>query len=213
MAKPRFLAVVPMKPLAESKTRLHPHLTRCRRAALSLSMLNWVLGVLKSVAGGRTLVVGGDCRVGDAARREGACWVDDIRLDLNEAVEHGFSRAREASLPAFFVPADLPMLSPGDIKGAFRMSEDGTKLTICPAHDDGTNGLIVPLDLAFAPRLGHKSFKRHLEEASGLGESIETFSSAGFKSDLDTMDDLRRCVEMGAPGIAEYIRESGEGSQ
>ena len=90
MARPEFLAVVPMKPLAESKTRLHPHLSRCRRATLSLSMLNWVLGVLKSVAGAQTLVVGGDGRVGDAVRRAGACWADDIRLDLNEAVEYGF---------------------------------------------------------------------------------------------------------------------------
>ena len=213
MADPRFLAVVPMKPLAESKTRLHPHLSRCRRAALSLSMLNWVLGVLKSFTNAETLVVGGDGRVGDAARRAGACWVDDIRLDLNEAVEYGFSRARKASLPAFFIPGDLPLLSPADVEDAIRVSEGGTKLTICPAHDDGTNGLIVPSDLVFAPRLGHESFKRHMEEASELGLSIDLFSSPGFESDLDTVDDLRRCVNMRAPGIAEYIELSREGSQ
>ena len=107
MARPEFLAVVPMKPLAESKTRLHPHLSRCRRASLSLSMLNWVLGVLNSVDGAQIVVVGGDCRVGEAAQRACACWVDDTRLDLNEAVEYGFARARQASLPAFFIPADL----------------------------------------------------------------------------------------------------------
>ena len=116
----------------------------------------------------------------------------------------------KARLPAFFIPADLPMLSPEDIEGALRMSEDGKKLTICPAHDGGTNGLIVPPSLAFSPRLGPESFKRHVEEASELGEIIETFSSAGFKRDLDTMGDLRRCIEMGAPGIAEYIRQSKE---
>ena len=213
MAKPRFLAVVPMKPLAESKTRLHPHLTSCRRAGLSLSMLNWVLGVLKSFTNVETMVVGGDCRVGDAARRAGACWVDDIRLDLNEAVEYGFSRARKASLPAFFIPADLPLLSPEDVEEALRMSEGGAMLTICPAHDGGTNGLIIPPDMVFAPRLGHESFKRHVEEASELGVGIRLFSSPGFESDLDTMDDLRRCVEMGAPGIAEYIELSREGTQ
>ena len=211
MADLRFVAVVPMKPLAESKTRLHPHLTRCRRAALSLSMLNWVLGVLKSFTNVETMVVGGDCRVGDAARRAGACWVDDIRLDLNEAVEYGFSRARKASLPAFFIPGDLPLLSPEDVEDALRTSEGGTKLTICPAHDDGTNGLIIPSDLVFAPRLGHKSFKRHVEEASELGVNIKLFSSPGFESDLDTTDDLRRCIEVGAPGIAEYIERNREG--
>ena len=213
MINPRFLAVVPMKPLAESKTRLHPHLSRCRRATLSLSMLNWVLGVLKSLANAETLVVGGDGRVGCAARRAGACWVDDVRLDLNEAVEYGFARARMARLPAFFIPADLPLLSPADVEGAIRVSEGGTKLTICPAHDDGTNGLIVPSDLVFAPRLGHESFKRHMEEASELGLSIDLFSSPGFESDLDTVDDLRRCIEVGAPGIAEYIERNREGKE
>ncbi len=213
MADPRFLAVVPMKPLAESKTRLYPHLTRCQRAALSLSMLAWVLGVLKPFANAKTLVIGGDCRVGDAARHAGACWVDDIRLDLNEAVEYGFVRAREASLPAFFIPADLPLLSPGDVEDALRAPEGGARLTICPAHDGGTNGLIVPPDLEFAPRLGHESFKRHTEEASELGVGVKLFSSPGFEGDLDTVDDLRRCVEVSAPGIEEYIKLSGEGNE
>ena len=211
MADLRILAVVPMKPLAESKTRLHPHLSRCRRATLSLSMLNWVLGVLKSFTNVETMVVGGDGRVGEAARRAGACWVDDAQLDLNEAVEHGFSCAREASIPSFFIPADLPLLSPADVEGAIRVSEGGTKLTICPAHDDGTNGLIVPSDLVFAPRLGHKSFRRHVEEASELGVNIKLFSSPGFENDLDTAGDLRRCIEVGAPGIAEYIERNREG--
>ena len=211
MADLRFLAVVPMKPLAESKTRLHPHLSRCRRATLSLSMLNWVLGVLKSFTNVETMVVGGDGRVGDAARRAGACWVDDILLDLNEAVEYGFSRAREASLPAFFIPGDLPLLSPEDVEDVLRTSEGGTNLTICPAHDDGTNGLVVPSNLVFAPRLGHKSFRRHVEESSELGVNIKLFSSPGFESDLDTADDLRRCIEVGAPGIAEYIERNREG--
>ena len=93
------------------------------------------------------------------------------------------------------------------------MSEGGAKLTICPAHDGGTNGLIVPPDMMFAPRLGHESFKRHVEEASELGVGIRLFSSPGFESDLDTMDDLRRCAAMGAPGIAEYIELSREGTQ
>ena len=213
MADPRFLAVVPMKPLAESKSRLHPHLSRCRRAALSLSMLAWVLGVLKSFINAETLVVGGDCKVGDAARCAGACWVDDIRLDLNEAVEYGFARAREASLPAFFIPADLPLLAPADVEDALRTSEGGTRLTICPAHDGGTNGLIIPSDLVFAPRLGNESFKRHVEEATELGVGIKLFSSPGFEGDLDTVDDLRRCVEVSAPGIEEYIKLSGEGNE
>ena len=91
------------------------------------------------------------------------------------------------------------------------MSEGGTKLTICPAHDEGTNGLIVPSDLVFAPRLGHKSFRRHVEEASEIGVNIKLFSSPGFENDLDTMDDLRRCIEEGAPGIAEYIERNREG--
>ena len=165
MADPRFLAVVPMKPLPESKSRLHPHLTCCRRAALSLSMLTWVLGVLKSFTNVETLVVGGDCRVGDAARRAGACWVDDVRLDLNEAVEYGFARARESKLPAFFIPADLPFLSPADVEDALSTSEGGARLTICPAHDGGTNGLIVPPGLVFAS----EAWARELQATHGRG--------------------------------------------
>ena len=59
----RIVAAVPMKALAESKTRLSGHLCPARRAELSLSMLSWVLSALRESRVSRVVVIGGDERV------------------------------------------------------------------------------------------------------------------------------------------------------
>ena len=82
-----------MKPLSESKTRLSPHISPERRAALSLDMLSWVVGVLGESRVERVVVIGGDDAVRAASLAGGAEWMADEYLDLNKAVLHVFKTA------------------------------------------------------------------------------------------------------------------------
>ena len=197
-------AVVPMKPLAQSKTRLSAALTPERRADLSLAMLRSVLRVLRRSRMGRLIVVGGDRRVRAAARETGAAWRPDKFGDLNAALAAAFRALRAAGLPAAYIPADLPLLAAADVDALLDASEDGAALTLCPAHDGGTNAIVVPPSAAFEPLLGIGSFRRHKIRARKLGLKPRVARIPGFERDLDTIEDLRICLRARPPRLAAF---------
>ena len=187
-------AVVPMKPLAESKTRLASALPPARREALSLAMLRSVLRALRRSRMARIIVVGGDCRVRAEAREHGAVWRPDRFGDLNAALADAFRSLRADGLPAAYIPADLPLLSGEDVDALLEASRDGDALTLCPALDGGTNAIVVPPSAAFEPLLGIDSFRRHMRRARRLGLEARVARIPGFERDLDTVEDLRICL-------------------
>ena len=184
-----------MKPLAESKTRLGGHLSDDKRAELSAAMLKSVLSVLRGSRVSATVVVGGDERVRAIASDSGARWKPDRFLELNLAVAGEFSRVWWSGHMAAYVPADLPLLTVSDVGDMIEFASAGQGMTICPAHDGGTNGLVVPPNCGFSPRLGSQSHRRHRELAVRIGTEMREFWSPGFELDVDTIDDLCRCLE------------------
>ena len=202
-----------MKSLAESKTRLSPHLSPARRAELSLSMFSWVVQTLGESRIARVIVVGGDSKIEAEAARGGAEWVKDEFLDLNKAVERVFGEIWRDGQSAAYVPADLPLLRASDIDGMIEASEDGRFLTVCRAQDGGTNGLIAPPGVGFRTRLGMDSFRRHESLARELGIELRVCRSNGFSRDVDTIEDLRFCMSMRPPcleRIADVIKDVKE---
>ncbi len=194
-----------MKPLADAKTRLSDHLDPTARARLSAVMLNSTLAALRDSAVARTVVVGGDECVKAIAAAHGSEWMADRFDDLNLAVGDAIAMAQSAGQIAMYVPADLPLVTADDVDAALRFaSEDFGSLTICPAHDGGTNCLIVPSSQPFPPRLGVGSHARHRELAAQLGVEMREFSSPAFERDVDTIDDLRHCIELGAASLAPF---------
>ena len=211
--KSPIVAVVPMKPLAESKTRLSSHLSPNQRATLSLSMLRWVVRILVQSRVERVVVIGGDNSVKTESVSEGAEWIRDEYLELNRALDYAFGSVWEHGLSAAYIPADLPLLTAPDINGMIDTSEQGRILTMCWAHDGGTNGLIVPPDLGFGPLLGLDSYKRHQVHARELNAKFRHYESEGFYRDLDTIEDLRICMGLHPPclvEIAEILKDIRE---
>ena len=197
-------AVVPMKPLAESKTRLASALPPARRAALSLAMLRSVLRALNRSRMARIVVVGGDWRVRSESRKMGAAWRPDKFGDLNAALAGAFRALRAANLPAAYIPADLPLLSGEDVDALLEASRDGDALTLCPALDGGTNAIVVPPSAAFEPLLGIGSFRRHMRRARRLGLETRVARIPGFERDLDTVEDLRICLRARPPCLEAF---------
>ena len=197
-----------MKPLTLAKTRLGAHLDQAQRAELSLAMLSWVLGVLRRSSVSRTVVVGGDYRVRSAALAASADWDHDPYLDLNVVLTHAFETVWRGGQSAAYVPADLPLLTAREVDDALRTSSGDDSITICPAHDGGTNGLIVPASAGFGPRLGPDSFARHTLRARELGLQLREFRSPGFERDVDTIVDLRMCIDQKARCLEGLIATS-----
>ena len=201
--KSRIVAVVPMKPLAESKTRLSAQLSPDQRATLSLSMFKWVVQTLERSNVSRVVVVGGDDAVETESVRAGAEWIRDDYLELNKALEFAFGSVWRDGLSAAYIPADLPLLTVPDVNGMIDASEQGRILTMCRAHDGGTNGIIVPPDLGFGPLLGSDSYTRHQLLADELKVGYRNYESNGFYRDIDTIEDLRICMDLSPPCLVE----------
>ncbi len=194
------VAVVPMKPLSSSKTRLARQLTGQERADLTIGMLRHVLRATREAVDA-CWVVGGDDRVQALAEELGVVWKRDAGRDLNETIALAFQEVFALGKSALYLAGDLPFLKPADIHNLLQSSRRNTNITLSPARkDSGTNAILVPAGLPFHPELGPRSFQRHLAQSARLGVSVAMCYSPGLGFDLDTFDDLETYEGM-EPGL------------
>lgn len=212
MSAEGIVAVVPMKPLSQSKTRLAGVLSRQERADLSLAMFGRVISAARQALGA-VWVVGGDDAVRKAAERVGAVWHEDPGKDLNDSLEFALDRACKAEVSAIYLPADLPFVTAADIEKVVQASGEGETLTLSPAQQDGgTNAMLIPNCVSFPPLLGKNSFRRHKRQASALGIPYTVCLTEGLGLDLDTPDDLAQCDSL-RPGFLLSLASEGALSQ
>ena len=200
-------AIVPMKPLADSKTRLSAHLDADARARLSAMMLASTLDALRDSDVFRTVVVGGDDCVQKIAQSRRAHWTPDRFNDLNLAVGDAIATAQADGQTAMYVPSDLPLLTASDVNAALRFHAlRPDAITISPAHDGGTNCLIIPQNQPFTPQLGRHSHAKHRAQAARLNIEIRDCQSPAFHRDVDTIQDLRHCIQNGATSLKPFTK-------
>jgi 2-phospho-L-lactate guanylyltransferase len=201
------IAIVPMKPLSQGKSRLAQSLTEDQRANLALGMLRRVILAIKAASVDTVWVVGGDDRVRDMARGLGGECLDELGEDLNDTLKKAFELAFERGKSALYVAGDLPFLKPADIHSMLQASRSQGNVTIAPARrDGGTNAILVPLGVALQPELGQRSFMKHLTQAARLETSVAINSSQGLGFDLDVVDDLETFQHM-EPGLLERLSD------
>ena len=195
-----IVAVVPMKPLSQSKTRLSGVLTQQERADLSLAMFGRVITAAREALG-VVWVIGGDESVKLTAEDLGAVWLEDPGNDLNGSLSFALGKACGDGISAIYLPADLPFVTAADITKIAQASNDGETLTLSPAQQDGgTNAMLIPKCLSFPPLLGKNSFRLHEQQASSLRIPYTVCLSDGLALDLDTPDDLALCERL-QPGF------------
>ena len=195
-----IVAIVPMKPLGQSKTRLSGVLSQQERADLSLAMFGRVVAAACEALGG-VWVIGGDEAVKLTAEDLGAVWLEDPGNDLNGSLSFALDKACIDGKSAIYLPADLPFVTAADITKIAQASNGGETLTLSPAQQDGgTNAMLIPKCLSFPPLLGKNSFEMHKLQASSLGIPYTVCLSDGLALDLDTPDDLALCERL-QPGF------------
>ena len=200
-----IVAVIPMKPLSLSKTRLSEVLSQRERADLSLTMFGKVVEAAHEALGA-VWVVGGDKAVRRSTERIGAEWYEDPGKNLNDSLRFALDKACGRGMSAIYLPADLPFVTPADIRKIVQASAGGDTLTLSPAQQDGgTNAMLIPACLAFPTLLGRNSFERHERQAASLGIAYTVCLSDGLALDLDTPDDLALCEKIQPGFLSEMI--------
>ena len=201
------IAIIPMKPLSEGKSRLSQDLTADQRADLVLGLLRRVIVAIRGAGMDTIWVVGGDERVNELTHLLGVDRMEELGTDLNDTLKKAFALAFEHGKSALFVAGDLPFLKPADIHSMMQASRRQGNVTLAPARrDGGTNSILVPMGVPLEPELGSASFMKHLTQAAQLETSVAINSSQGLGFDLDVVDDLETFQHM-EPGLLERLSE------
>lgn len=207
-------AVVPVKELAASKSRLGRSLGGDAPARLALAMLADVLDALMQVpAVARVGVVTPDPRVAREARDAGAVAVIYTEPGLNPAVEHAAAVLAPGEDDAVLVVlGDVAGVRPRDLERLIAaLGERGVALA--PSNDGGTSALLrAPRDVIPAG-FGPGSAKVHRERAEGAGVPYLELPLASLAVDLDEREDLDAFLASDAAGARTraLLRELGLG--
>lgn len=183
--------IVPMKPLAESKTRLREYLPPFLCNALVLMMLERVLSAIDEVRICPFVVVGGDEAVRQVAEASGADWIPEPAPGLNNAVRHAMQAAYADGMEAAaYLPGDLPLIASKDVIDiVFAARNRARPVGVPAASGGGTNALLIPAGMDMEPLLGEDSYAKHREAAKRLGTTIRTMKPPGVTMDVDTPDE------------------------
>ena len=208
-----IVAIIPMKPLSQGKSRLARTLSPEQRANISMGMLRRVLVALKGAFIDPVWVVGGDDRVMRLARNQGGIWHEEMGRDLNDTLGKAIEQAFRRGNSALYIAGDLPFVKPSDIHSFIQASRGAGNVTLAPARrDGGTNAMLIPHGIRFQPELGRRSFSKHLSQAAKLETSVAIAYSPGLGLDLDLVDDLESYQHM-EPGLIERLMQGNGGQE
>jgi 2-phospho-L-lactate/phosphoenolpyruvate guanylyltransferase len=187
--------LVPVKALAEAKSRLAPWLNPIERRLLAIAMLEDVVAALQAVAGlERPVVISPDREVW---RRAEAMHCRVIEEEQGETppgegppgLNRSLSRAA-AGLAApgglLVVAADLPLASASSIQRVIQASADAAVVVVPSRDGAGTNVLAWRDPASFAPAFGPDSAARHLDVPGAV-----RLDDPRLALDVDTLEDLR----------------------
>ncbi len=187
-------AIVPVKPLRRGKSRLAGVLSEEERTALNNYLLAHTLDTLKATKEiEQVLVVSRDPAALALAREHGARTVQENGApQLNVALMRATIVAKNYSTSGvLIVPADLPLITPQDIRCMLEFIHDPPIVVVAPdRHRLGTNALLVcPVGL-IQYDFGPGSFERHCERARQAGARLEICDLPSLALDVDLPEDL-----------------------
>lgn len=203
-------AIVPVKVLAQAKSRLSNILSAQERRALVQAMLDDVLTALLATRGvGHIVVISADPAVLAQAAARGADALLDRQADLNaaltQAAEYCAARGAQAVLA---LPADLPLATPGALERLLAAAGAPPYAVIAPSRDGGTNALLVHPPLALPYRFGVGSMARHSAAARDNAVALRLVYDDRLSLDVDQPDDLLLLAERdGASATQLLLRE------
>ena len=188
-------AIVPVKPLRRGKSRLAGTLTEDERTELNQSLLKHTIETLSGLKEiEQVLVVSRDPQALTIARNHGARTVrEDGQPQLNTALKRATIVAQVyATRGVLVLPADLPLITPQDIRELVDRAVDPPVVVIAPdRHQKGTNALLISPSGLIEYDFGENSFARHCQQVREAGARLEIVNLPSLGLDLDLPEDLK----------------------
>jgi len=188
-------AIVPVKPLVRSKSRLSDVLSNKQREALSSYLLNRTVQTLKDVSAvSNVLVVSRDPAALAIARGEGAKTLQETGLpELNASLTRATSVVTAWRATSILIlPIDIPFSTSQDIQELVEIGKRySSVISITPdRRGAGTNALLIKPPGSIPYCYGENSFQKHLAEAKKANLRTIIHESTNLSFDIDTPEDL-----------------------
>ena len=184
-------AVVPVKALAEAKSRLFPERARAEVEALSLAMMGDVIACLRAVAGlARVVVVTPDTAVADSAEAAGAQALLRADPGLNPAIEAAGAAVAGPDDGVLVVLGDVAAADPGEV-AQLLAAAPARGVALAPSRDGGTSALFRRPRGVIPARFGRDSAKRHRDAAAATGAALVELALPSLAIDVDLSEDAR----------------------
>lgn len=186
------IAVIPVKGLLDSKSRLNRAIAPQVKKKLILAMLRDVLvSVTESEIFDQVMVVSPDRNVEREANLEEGVFVHQEGLGLNSGIRQATSLAMRAKASSVAVLlADIPLVQPKDLKELYAIGNTPERVVLSPSLKGGTNVMVrEPPDL-IPSAYGRWSFSNHLRAAQKMGVPVYSVSNPRLSLDIDTPEDL-----------------------
>jgi 2-phospho-L-lactate guanylyltransferase len=184
--------VIPMKDPGAAKTRLGDTLPGKTRAALTRTLFRNTLRVLGTVDPAlAVVVVTNSVAIHEIAAPFGVHILADPGQGLNAAVDAGAEWAADAGYARVCVlPGDLADPLAEDFATLFTTSRGPYSMVIAPAHDGGTNALLVSPPRAIQFAYGPGSYAAHQSAAEDAKLSCVVQPLPSLLYDVDRSADL-----------------------
>jgi 2-phospho-L-lactate guanylyltransferase len=190
-----IVAIVPVKPFDEGKSRLAGLLSPDERRALNRSFLQRTLDLAAEFPGvASTFVVSRSEEVLAAA---GRCGMTALREaaggDLNAALAQATRHARQQGASGVLIlPTDIPLVDAAVIRGIVADVKPPTVIVVPDRSGQGTNLLFQTPLLLEHYCFGPESLQAHRDAAARLGIPIAVRNHPAVALDIDTPDDFRQ---------------------
>jgi 2-phospho-L-lactate guanylyltransferase len=185
-------AIIPVKGLVESKSRLARSLSPQDKKKLIIALLEDVLiAVQESQIFSRVLVVSQDPDVEKEANLPNGTFLHQDGQGLNAGVRQSTLFAiREKASSVAVVLADIPMLESRDLRELYSVGGAAQRVVLAPSLKGGTNVMVREPPGVIAPAYGRWSFSTHLRAAQKTGFAVYSVSNPRLSFDVDTLEDL-----------------------
>lgn len=190
---------LPVKSLAETKSRLEPVLSPLERGALTLAMLEDVLDVTLALSGWESWVISPDEAVLEIAMERGAHAITEDKPPLANAIRQVEEEAIGRGVDHLAVLlADTPLVTTASLTRALHTLGP---VVLAPSLDEsGTNLLVRRPPQAIEARFGTDSYRRHLERAAESDTPVSVVEIPEIAFDLDLPGDILTVLDAAKPG-------------
>lgn len=189
-----LVAVIPLRGLANGKSRLRGALPDRVRRALIMALLERVaLSVVGSGLFAQTVIVSPDPIILRWADSQQLVALRQERTGLNDALWQTAAWAKQRDFDGIFaIHGDLPLISAAQVQASLAALPLAPGLLVVgDRHDYGTTALAMR-PVGIAPfRFGEQSYVRHLTAAEARGVHVTAHQSSALAFDIDTPADLR----------------------